>query len=197
MLAGGLAIMAAAMAELDVARINPVGGALRLGVLYDLLGRTVRRDIRVATVEQFPTRYRIDREHAARVAAMAVALHARAVPAADAGGRAAARVGSAAARNRILGLAHRASTSMARTSCNADMPGFSAGEQHDLALLVLGCRGGLVEDGADARRRAVSRAARWRCGSPCSSTTRGDRSTCRASGSRSARGSARACRRAG
>ena len=32
-LAGGLSIMAAALVLLDVARINPVGGALRLGVL--------------------------------------------------------------------------------------------------------------------------------------------------------------------
>ena len=46
--------MAAAMAELDVERINPVGGALRLGVLYDLLGRTVRQDIRTATVAAVP-----------------------------------------------------------------------------------------------------------------------------------------------
>ena len=83
-LAAGLAIMAAALGELDVSRINPVGGALRLGVLYDLLGRQVRRDVRVATIDQFATRYRIDRDHAARVAAMAVALHARAVPGADA-----------------------------------------------------------------------------------------------------------------
>src|SRR5947207_5193891 len=77
-LAAGLAIMAAALAELDVRRINPVGGALRLGVLYDLLGRQVRRDVRVATIDQFAARYRIDREHAARVAAMAVALCERA-----------------------------------------------------------------------------------------------------------------------
>ena len=42
-LAGGFAIMAAALAELRVERINPVGGALRLGVLYDLLGRSVRK----------------------------------------------------------------------------------------------------------------------------------------------------------
>ena len=35
--------MAAAMAELGVSRINPVGGALRLGVLHDLLGRTEQR----------------------------------------------------------------------------------------------------------------------------------------------------------
>ena len=40
---------------------------------------------------------------------------------------------------------------------NADMPGFSAGEQQDLALLVLGCRGGLAKIApvlADPRFRA-------------------------------------------
>ncbi len=82
-LAGGLAIMAAAIAELDVERINPVGGALRLGVLYDLLGRTVRRDVRQVTIEQFLERYRIDREHATRVAELAVSLFAGARPNAD------------------------------------------------------------------------------------------------------------------
>jgi exopolyphosphatase/guanosine-5'-triphosphate,3'-diphosphate pyrophosphatase len=142
-LAGGLAIMTAAMAELGVHRINPVGGALRLGVLYDLLGRQVRRDIRVATIDQFATRYRIDREHAVRVAAMAAALHARASPAADAA--AAQRLGWAALLHEIgfsvshIGF-HRHG---AYILGNADMPGFSAGEQLDLALLVLGCRGGL------------------------------------------------------
>ncbi len=77
-LAGGFAVMTAALAELRVERINPVGGALRLGVLYDLLGRTVHRDSRVATVERFLERYRIDREHAQRVAATAKALYLRA-----------------------------------------------------------------------------------------------------------------------
>ena len=60
-LAGGLAIMAAAVAELRIERIDPVGGALRLGVLYDLLGRTIDEDARAATVERFIARYGIDR----------------------------------------------------------------------------------------------------------------------------------------
>jgi exopolyphosphatase/guanosine-5'-triphosphate,3'-diphosphate pyrophosphatase len=146
-LAGGLAIMAAALAELDVRRINPVGGALRLGVLYDLLGRQVRRDVRVATIDQFAVRYRIDRAHAARVAAMAVALHARAVPGADP---------AASKRLEWAALLHETGFSVSHTGYhkhgayilqNADMPGFSAGEQHDLALLVLGCRGGLSKMG--------------------------------------------------
>jgi exopolyphosphatase/guanosine-5'-triphosphate,3'-diphosphate pyrophosphatase len=144
-LAGGLAIMTAAMAELGVRRINPVGGAVRLGVLYDLLGRQVRRDIRVATVDQFATRYRIDREHATRVAAMATVLHARAAPAANP---------AAAQRLEWAALLHEIGFSVSHIGFhkhgayilgNADMPGFSAGEQQDLAWLVLGCRGGLAK----------------------------------------------------
>ncbi len=142
-LAGGLAIMAAALVELDVARINPVGGALRLGVLYDLLGRTVRRDVRALTVEQFLSRYRIDREHAARVAEMAVALLRRMVARPDP---------ADVQRLEWAALLHETGFSVSHTGFhkhgayilqNADMPGFSARDQQALALLVLGCRGGL------------------------------------------------------
>jgi exopolyphosphatase/guanosine-5'-triphosphate,3'-diphosphate pyrophosphatase len=144
-LAGGLAVMAAAMKELEADRINPVGGALRLGVLYDLLGRRVQRDVRTATVDQFQTRWRIDREHAARVAAMAQAVFAAAVAEPDPA--ATQRLGWAA-------LLHETGFSVSHTGFhkhgayilqNADMPGFSAGEQSELAVLVLGCRGSLAK----------------------------------------------------
>jgi exopolyphosphatase/guanosine-5'-triphosphate,3'-diphosphate pyrophosphatase len=65
-LAGGLAIMTAAVAEIRAERIDPVGGALRLGVLYDLLGRSTNDDARAATVERFIVRYGIDRAQAQR-----------------------------------------------------------------------------------------------------------------------------------
>jgi len=142
-LAGGLAIMAAALTELDVPRINPVGGALRLGVLYDLLGRTIHRDVRGATVEQFLVRYRIDLEHAARVAEMAVALFAKGLPDSDAG---------AGQRLQWAALLHETGFSVSHTGYHkhgayilqhADMPGFAAREQQELSLLVQGCRGGL------------------------------------------------------
>ncbi len=142
-LAAGLAIMTAAIVELDVERINPVGGALRLGVLYDLLGRTVRRDVRVATIEQFITRYRIDREHATRVAEVAVSLFEKARPNRDP---------ASVQRLQWAALLHETGFSVSHTGFhkhgayilhNADMPGFSAGEQQDLANLVLGCRGSL------------------------------------------------------
>jgi exopolyphosphatase / guanosine-5'-triphosphate,3'-diphosphate pyrophosphatase len=142
-LAGGFAIMVAAVAELDIPRVNPVGGALRLGVLYDLLGRTVKRDSRAVTVERFSERYRIDTAHAARVAAMAKALYLKSAPEPDA---------DAAQRVEWAALLHEIGYSVSHIGFhkhgayileNADMPGFSAQEQRQLALLVLGCRGGL------------------------------------------------------
>jgi exopolyphosphatase/guanosine-5'-triphosphate,3'-diphosphate pyrophosphatase len=144
-LAAGLAIMGAAVTELDVPRINPVGGAMRLGVLYDLLGRTIRRDVRASTVERFVERWRVDRPHAARVAAMARGLYERAARA--------PRPDSAQAVE-WAGLLHELGYTVSHIGFhkhgayivgNADMPGFSAQEQQRLAMLVLGCRGGLFK----------------------------------------------------
>jgi len=144
-LAGGFAIMAAAMVELSVPRINPVGGALRLGVLYDLLGRTVQQDSRTATVENFMDRYHVDRAHAQRVAAMAKALYLKAVR---------EPVPEAAQRLEWAALLHEIGYTVSHIGFhkhgayileNADMPGFSAQEQRQLAVLVLGARGGLAK----------------------------------------------------
>ena len=142
-LAGGLAIMAAALDELDVPRINPVGGAMRLGVLYDLLGRTVRKDIRGATVDRFIERYHVDRPHATRVAALAKALYQKSVAKPRA---ASAQLLEWAALLHEIGYTvshlgfHKHGAYILE---NADMPGFAAQEQRRLAHLVLGCRGGL------------------------------------------------------
>ena len=144
-LAGGFAIMSAAMAELSVPRINPVGGALRLGVLYDLLGRTVKRDSRAATVANFMERYHVDRAHAQRVAAMAKALYLHS---------ARAPVPEVAQRLEWAALLHEIGNTVSHIGYhkhgayileNADMPGFSAQEQRALAALVLGGRGGLAK----------------------------------------------------
>ena len=142
-LAGGFAIMVAALAQLEIPRIDPVGGALRLGVFYDLLGRTGERDARDVTIDQFTTRYRLDAEHAARVAETAITLFQDAMPSAD---RAATQQLARAA------LLHETGFSVSHTGFhkhgayilrNADMPGFSAREQERLSWLVLGCRGSL------------------------------------------------------
>ncbi len=142
-LAGGFAVMSAALQELRVERINPVGGALRLGVLYDLLGRAAHRDSRAATVERFLDRYRIDGDHAQRVAKTARALYERAVRRPDA---------DAAQRVEWAGWLHEVGFTVSHVGFHkhgayilqhADMPGFSAGEQRAIARLVLACRGSL------------------------------------------------------
>jgi exopolyphosphatase/guanosine-5'-triphosphate,3'-diphosphate pyrophosphatase len=144
-LAGGLAIMTAAVDELKIERIDPVGGALRLGVLYDLLGRTIDADIRGVTVERFVDRYAIDRAHAARVATLAASLYRRAIPGANA---ASVQLLQWAATLHEIGMSvshigfHKHGAYILQ---HADMPGFSAGEQSRLALLVFGCRGGLAK----------------------------------------------------
>ena len=142
-LAGGLAIMSAAVAELRIQRIDPVGGALRLGVLYDLLGRTIDEDVRKLTVERFVDRYRIERAHAARVSALAIALYRRIAP---------TREPVQAQLLAWASMLHEIGMSVAHLGFHkhgayilqhADMPGFSAGEQSRLAVLVYACRGGL------------------------------------------------------
>jgi exopolyphosphatase/guanosine-5'-triphosphate,3'-diphosphate pyrophosphatase len=144
-LAGGFAIMSAAVAELKVERLDPVGGALRLGVLYDLLGRTIAQDMRAVTVDRFLERYRIEREHALRVSNFAAALYRRALPKRDA---TQAKLVEWAALLHEIGMSvshigfHKHGAYILQ---HADMPGFSAGEQNRLALLVYGSRGGLAK----------------------------------------------------
>ena len=155
-LAGGLAIMTVAVDELGIERVDPVGGALRLGVLYDLLGRTIDADVRGLTVERFVDRYAVDRAHAARVAALAIALYRRALPNDPEG----AQLIEWAARLHEIGMSvshigfHKHGAYILQ---HGDMPGFSAGEQSSLAWLVFGCRGGLdkMQPGlGDPTRRA-------------------------------------------
>jgi exopolyphosphatase/guanosine-5'-triphosphate,3'-diphosphate pyrophosphatase len=144
-LAGGLAIMTAAVTELQIKRIDPVGGALRLGVLYDLLGRTIDADIRGVTVERFVERYAIDRAHATRVATLAASLYRSALPRAAAAD--VALLQWAATLHEIgMSVAHLGFHKHgAYILQHADMPGFSAGEQSRIALLVFGSRGGLAK----------------------------------------------------
>jgi len=146
-LAGGLVIMNAAMAELKVERIDAVGGALRLGVLYDLLGRTTARDAREATVQRFTERYGVEPGHADHVRELATRLLRQCLPEADSD---ALRLLGWSARLHEIGMSvshlgfHKHGAYILQ---HADMPGFSAREQQRLAWLVLGCRGGLSKVG--------------------------------------------------
>ncbi len=148
-LPGGLAILLAVFDAFGLAKMNVSDGALRQGVLYDLLGRVEHRDMRAATVDQFVRRYHIDGAQAERVRVFAMRLYDSLVPEAeDDPDR--QMLGWAARLCEIgLSIAHaQYHKHSAYVLSNADMPGFSRMEQQRLARLVLAHRGklGKVQD---------------------------------------------------
>jgi exopolyphosphatase/guanosine-5'-triphosphate,3'-diphosphate pyrophosphatase len=72
--AAGVAILSAVFQALKIDRMQYSSGAVREGLLYDLLGRIQHRDIREATVQSLTQRYHVDLDQAQRVEKTAVAL---------------------------------------------------------------------------------------------------------------------------
>ena len=157
-LPGGLAILAAVFDALGLESIKVSEGALRHGVLYDLLGRVQHQDMREATVAQFMRRYHIDVPQADRVRALALTIYDALTPGSEREDDPDRVMLEWAARLAETGLsiAHAAyHKHSAYVLSNADMPGFSRMEQARLARLVLAHRGKLGKvqdagfDGAD------------------------------------------------
>ena len=145
-LPGGLAIMSAVFKEFGLERMMFSEGALRLGVLYDLLGRHHHDDLREATVSRFMQRYEVDRRQAARVAHTAFDLLKQLVPASREAGHVDAQFLVWAARLHEIGISVAHSSYHKHSAyilANADMPGFSKRDQERLARLVLAHRGKL------------------------------------------------------
>ncbi|MFV2089411.1 MAG: exopolyphosphatase [Pseudomonadales bacterium] len=76
--AGGLAILLGIFDALGIKEMQATSGALREGLLYDLLGRVQDQDIRANTVQSLAGRYHIDQTHARRVRETAITLLAQA-----------------------------------------------------------------------------------------------------------------------
>jgi exopolyphosphatase/guanosine-5'-triphosphate,3'-diphosphate pyrophosphatase len=72
--AGGVAILSAVFHALKIDRMLHSSGALREGLLYDLLGRLQHQDMREATVRSLSQRYHTDVEQALRIEETALAL---------------------------------------------------------------------------------------------------------------------------
>jgi exopolyphosphatase / guanosine-5'-triphosphate,3'-diphosphate pyrophosphatase len=80
-LAGGVAILNATFEALNIERMQIAQGALREGLLYDLLGRIQHADVREAAVQAMAGRYQVDTAHAARIEAVALHLLEQLAPA--------------------------------------------------------------------------------------------------------------------
>src|SRR5216117_3489353 len=132
--------------ELAIEAMKVSEGALRHGVLYDLLGRVQHRDMREATVTQFVRRYHIDAAQAERVRSLSLKIYDGLAPGAERDDDVDRLVLEWAARLAEIGLSiehaqyHKHS---AYVLSNADMPGFSRMEQARLARVVLAHRGKL------------------------------------------------------
>jgi exopolyphosphatase/guanosine-5'-triphosphate,3'-diphosphate pyrophosphatase len=154
---GGLAVLAAVFETLGITEMRPARGGLRVGVLYDLLGRREQKDVRHATVERVMNRFAVDREQAERVRTLALALHAALEPRA-----------SAEAKNILhwAALLHEVGFAISHSDyhkhsaylvLNSDLAGFSTTDQEHIAALVLAQRGNLkkVADALTDRWRAA------------------------------------------
>ena len=64
---GGLAIVYATFKSLNIEQMTISDGALREGLIQDLLGRLYNHDMRAETVQAVTKRYRIDKKHAKRI----------------------------------------------------------------------------------------------------------------------------------
>ncbi len=145
--AAGLAIMLASFEALGLTAAQYAEGAMRLGVLYDLLGRQHDDDVRERTVARFMERFGVDAEQAARVERTALALVEALSPQWQDPHAPLRRLLTWAARLHEIGLfvAHSSYHKHgAYILAQADMPGFSRSDQARLARLVLGHRGKLA-----------------------------------------------------
>ena len=119
-------------------------GALREGLLIDLVGRIRHKDVRGRTVEGLVKRYVVDQNHAARIQASALACLAQVAenwfP----------DNGTAEPLLRWAALVHEVGLGIAHSQYHkhgayvlehADLPGFSRQEQQLLAVLVRSHRG--------------------------------------------------------
>ena len=150
-LPGGVAILCAAFEALGIESAAVSEGALRHGVLYDLLGRVQHSDMREATVAQFMRRYHVDAAQAERVRGVALEIYdalAAGTNAHERDDNSARLMLDWAARLAEIGLSiahaqyHKHSAYVLQ---NADMPGFSRMEQQRLARVVLAHRGKLAK----------------------------------------------------
>lgn len=143
-LPGGFAIMYAAFCELGIEEMQPAQGALREGVLYDLLGRSHHNDMRDVTAKQFMRRYHVDMRQAERVARLADRLALQFMEG-QSNEDALHLLGWTASLHEIgISVAHNGyHKHTAYILANADMPGYSKKEQARLSLLALAHRGKL------------------------------------------------------
>ena len=135
----GFAILMAAFESLNIEEMTYADGALREGLLYDMLGRIKHEDVRERTIQALQERYRIDIAQGRAVENTAIAVWEQVAD--DWGLRAASEEDLLrwACRLHEVGLTIASSQYQKHGAYllqYSDLPGFSQQLQHDLAKLV-------------------------------------------------------------
>jgi exopolyphosphatase / guanosine-5'-triphosphate,3'-diphosphate pyrophosphatase len=136
---GGLAILAEILNVLEIKSMRVADGALREGLLYDLVGRLTDEDARVLSVRAMQARYHVDLRQAERVEATGLDFLRQTQQAWDLDEPFAELVLSWAARLHEIGLDVSHSHYQKHGAYlleHADMPGFPQEEQRILACIV-------------------------------------------------------------
>lgn len=150
--AGGLVILTEVFDVLALSEMRIADGALRDGLLHDMIGRFTNEDARDLTVRGMQKRYHVDAAQAERVEDTVVKFLGDADKAWDLDDPLAEQVLRWAARLHEIGLDvshngyHRHGAYLLE---NADMPGFPREEQQLLARIVGGHRRKLILEGLD------------------------------------------------
>ena len=136
---GGVAILIALFEALGIKRMRCSDGALREGLLYDLLGRFHSKDIREATITDLMRRYHVDIQQAERVMKSGLKLMSQVAKTWQLRKDKYSNLLCWAARLHEVGVAiahsqyHKHGAYLLQHS---DMPGFSRQEQIMIAVLV-------------------------------------------------------------
>jgi exopolyphosphatase/guanosine-5'-triphosphate,3'-diphosphate pyrophosphatase len=149
---GGVAILAEVFDVLGCERMEVADGAMRDGLLYDMIGRLTHEDARERTVRAMQARYHVDAQQCERVEKTALAFLAQTAGAWQLDDAQGELLLAWAARLHEIGLdvAHsRHHQHGAYLLENADMPGFTREEQRVLARVVGSHRRRVVTDGFD------------------------------------------------
>jgi len=142
-IAGGVAVLKASFERLNIDRMTVSDGALREGLLHDMLGRLQHDDQREHTVNGLAKRYHVDEVHADRVAKMCIQLFEQVAEEWQLEDEIDLPILMWAAKLHEVGLVishsqfHKHSAYMVG---NSDLYGFSRDEQAVLAMLVRGQR---------------------------------------------------------
>ena len=136
---GGIVILAEVLSNFRIASMTVSDGALREGLLYDMMGRVQHEDARERSVRVLQNRFNVDDEQAQRVEATVILLHKQVARDWKLDDGQQLRLLQWAARLHEIGLdiAHsRYHQHGAYLIANADLPGFARLEQQLLAVVV-------------------------------------------------------------